>query len=36
VLQGRLAALADPDGVRLGSVIDSVRELPAAQRIAAE
>jgi indolepyruvate ferredoxin oxidoreductase beta subunit len=36
VLQSRLAALADPDGVRLGNVIDSVRALPAERRIAAE
>jgi indolepyruvate ferredoxin oxidoreductase beta subunit len=36
VLQARLAALADPDGARLGSVIDSVRALPAERRIAAE
>jgi indolepyruvate ferredoxin oxidoreductase beta subunit len=36
VLQSRLAALADPDGARLASVIDSVRQLPAEQRIAAE
>ena len=36
VLQSRLAALADPEGARLGAVIDSVRELPAERRIAAE
>jgi indolepyruvate ferredoxin oxidoreductase beta subunit len=36
VLQSRLAALADPDGTRLSSVIDSVRMLPAERRIAAE
>ena len=36
VLQSRLAALADPDGARLGTVIDSVRALPAERRIAAE
>jgi indolepyruvate ferredoxin oxidoreductase, beta subunit len=36
VLQARLAALADPDGVRLGHVIESVRALPAERRIAAE
>lgn len=36
VLQARLAALADPDGARLGSVIDSLRNLSAAPRIAAE
>jgi indolepyruvate ferredoxin oxidoreductase beta subunit len=36
VLQSRLAALADPDGVRLGHVIDSVRALPLERRIAAE
>jgi indolepyruvate ferredoxin oxidoreductase, beta subunit len=35
VLQARLAALADPDGARLGSVIDSLRNM-AAPRIAAE
>jgi indolepyruvate ferredoxin oxidoreductase beta subunit len=36
VLQARLAALADPDGARLGNVIDSVRALPPERRIAAE
>ena len=36
VLQSRLAALADPDGTRLSTVIDSVRMLPAERRIAAE
>jgi indolepyruvate ferredoxin oxidoreductase beta subunit len=36
VLQSRLAALADPDGVRLDSVIEAVRALPAERRIAAE
>ena len=36
VLQARLAALADPDGARLGQVIDSVRALPEERRIAAE
>jgi indolepyruvate ferredoxin oxidoreductase beta subunit len=36
VLQSRLAALADPDGARLGHVIDSVRALPLERRIAAE
>jgi hypothetical protein len=36
VLQSRLAALADPEGARLGAVIDSVRELPSERRIAAE
>jgi indolepyruvate ferredoxin oxidoreductase, beta subunit len=36
VLQARLAALADPDGDRLGSVIESVRALPAERRVAAE
>jgi indolepyruvate ferredoxin oxidoreductase, beta subunit len=36
VLQSRLAALADPEGGRLGTVIDSVRALTAERRIAAE
>jgi len=36
VLQSRLAALADPEGMRLSTVIDSVRALPAERRIAAE
>jgi indolepyruvate ferredoxin oxidoreductase beta subunit len=36
VLQTRLAALADPDGARLGAVIEAVRALPAERRIAAE
>lgn len=36
VLQSRLAALADPDGMRLSSVIEAVRALPAERRIAAE
>jgi len=36
VLQSRLAALADPDGARLGNVIESVRSLSAERRIAAE
>jgi indolepyruvate ferredoxin oxidoreductase beta subunit len=36
VLQARLAALADPDGARLSSVIEAVRALPAERRIAAE
>jgi indolepyruvate ferredoxin oxidoreductase beta subunit len=36
ILQARLAALADPEGARLGSVIDAVRALPAERRIAAE
>lgn len=36
VLQSRLAALADPDGMRLSTVIDAVRALPAERRIAAE
>ncbi|HEY7457607.1 MAG TPA: indolepyruvate oxidoreductase subunit beta family protein [Xanthobacteraceae bacterium] len=36
VLQSRLAALADPDGARLATVIESVRALPAERRIAAE
>ena len=36
VLQSRLAALADPDGARLGTVIDSVRALPTERQIAAE
>src|SRR5690606_26367932 len=36
VLQARLAALADPDGARLGNVIGSVRALSAERRIAAE
>jgi indolepyruvate ferredoxin oxidoreductase beta subunit len=36
VLQSRLAALADPDGARLGQVINSVRALSAERRIAAE
>jgi indolepyruvate ferredoxin oxidoreductase, beta subunit len=36
VLQARLAALADPDGNRLSTVIDSVRALSAERRIAAE
>ena len=36
VLQSRLAALADPDGMRLSAVIESVRVLPAERRIAAE
>jgi indolepyruvate ferredoxin oxidoreductase beta subunit len=36
VLQSRLAALADPDGNRLSTVIDSVRALAAERRIAAE
>ncbi len=36
VLQARLAALADPDGARLGQVINSVRSLSAERRIAAE
>jgi indolepyruvate ferredoxin oxidoreductase beta subunit len=36
VLQSRLAALADPDGARLTTVIESVRALPAEHRIAAE
>jgi indolepyruvate ferredoxin oxidoreductase beta subunit len=36
VLQTRLASLADPDGARLGHVIDSVRALSAERRIAAE
>jgi len=36
VLQTRLAALADPDGARLGQVILSVRSLSAERRIAAE
>jgi indolepyruvate ferredoxin oxidoreductase beta subunit len=36
VLQSRIAALADPDGGRLGAVIESVRALPAELRPAAE
>jgi indolepyruvate ferredoxin oxidoreductase beta subunit len=36
VLQSRLAALADPDGARLATVIDAVRALPVERRIAAE
>jgi indolepyruvate ferredoxin oxidoreductase beta subunit len=36
ILQARLAALADPEGARLGNVIDAVRALPADRRIAAE
>lgn len=36
VLQARLAALADPEGGRLGTVIDSIRALPTEPRIAAE
>lgn len=36
VLQARLAALADPDGARLDSVIESLRNLTPAPRIAAE
>ncbi len=36
VLQARLAALADPDGARLDSVIDSLKNLSAERRIAAE
>jgi indolepyruvate ferredoxin oxidoreductase beta subunit len=36
VLQCRIAALADPEGERLGAVIDSVRTASLDQRIAAE
>ena len=36
LMQSRIAALADPDGDRLASVIESVRALPLERRAAAE
>ncbi len=36
LMQSRIAALADPDGDRLASVIDSVHALPPERRAAAE